>query len=68
MKQVKHYVCEICGTEYNDVEACRVCERSHKEPKTITKTRHLAVTQDKSGYPVAVDVLFSDGTTKTYKR
>ena len=68
MKQVKHYICEICGTEYKDIEKCKRCEQSHRAPKAITKTRYLPISQEAKGYPVAVDIVFEDGTTKTYKR
>ena len=68
MREVKHYICEICGTEYNNIEKCERCERSHRVQKYITKTRYLPITQETKGYPVAVDIVFEDGTTKTYKR
>ncbi len=28
-KQTKTFICDICGTEYNDVAACKKCEREH---------------------------------------
>ena len=27
LKEVKHYICEICGTEYNDKTRAQHCER-----------------------------------------
>lgn len=26
MKEVKHYICDICHTEYNDKKKCTDCE------------------------------------------
>ena len=68
MREVKHYICEICGTEYKDIKKCERCERSHRVPKAITKMRYLPITQDDKGYPVTVDIVFEDGTTRIYKR
>lgn len=35
MKKVEHYICEICGTEYNEKEKCKLCEYGHHRPKGI---------------------------------
>lgn len=35
MKEVKHFICEICGTEYNDKNNCLKCEKGHKTPVKI---------------------------------
>ena len=29
MKEVKHYICETCGTEYGDKRTCEMCEKGH---------------------------------------
>lgn len=28
-KQSKTFVCDVCGNEYNDVNACKKCEQEH---------------------------------------
>lgn len=33
MKEVKHYICEICGIEYHDKQKCQECEKNHKQIK-----------------------------------
>ncbi len=35
MKEVKHYICDICHTEYNDKFSCQKCEKSHKKTGKI---------------------------------
>lgn len=29
MKEVKYYICEICGTEYNEKKKCMDCFRQY---------------------------------------
>lgn len=31
MKEVKHYICEVCGTEYSDKNKAQECEKNHKK-------------------------------------
>ena len=28
-KQTKTFICDVCGTEYNDINSCIKCEREH---------------------------------------
>lgn len=35
MKEVKHYICEICGIEYHDKQKCQECEKNHKQIKKL---------------------------------
>lgn len=65
MRKVEHYVCEICGTEYNMAGNCEKC---HKQPVAIIKSRYVSKSQNGAGYPVAVEIQMSDGTFQTYKR
>ena len=30
MREVKHYICDICHTEYADRDKAIACEKSHK--------------------------------------
>lgn len=66
MKEVKHYICEICNTEYNDKTKATECEKSHKKAVKIKDTRYLSKGQNAKGYPQKIEVEFGDGTTKWY--
>lgn len=68
MKKVQHYICEICGTEYNDESVCTKCEKGHRAAKCISGSRYLSMSQDKSGYPLTIDIMMDDGKTIRYKR
>lgn len=68
MKEVKHYICELCGTEYKDKESAQRCEKCHKKPIAIIRQRYVSQSQNGAGYPVTLEVQMSDGTFHTYKR
>lgn len=68
MKEVKHYICDICNTEYNNKCQCEQCEKSHKKTAKIKAAHYISVTQNKKGYPQKIDVEFEDGEILTYKR
>lgn len=68
MRELKHYICDICNTEYNDKLSCQNCEKSHKKTGKIIRTHHISFAQNKSGYPHKIEVEFEDGAVITYKR
>lgn len=68
MKEVKHYICEICGTEYNDKRKAVECEKGHCKPNGIFSARYLPIKDNKKGYPVSVELQMADGTRQVYKR
>ena len=68
MKEVKHYICEVCGTEYNEKLKATNCEKSHKKPIEITRANYVSVSNDRTGYPMRITVKMSDGSEHTYKR
>lgn len=68
MKKVEHYICELCGTEYNDKSKAMRCEKGHREPKEIVKSRYNAIIDNLKGYPIAIDIKMSDNNVITYKR
>lgn len=68
MKKVEHYICEVCGTEYNGKSRAMVCEKGHKAPKEIIKARYISIGDNMKGYPIAVDLKMADGEIVTYKR
>ena len=67
MKEVKHYICEICGTEYAEKQKCIDCEKSHKKAVEIVRMRFLSKMQNQKGYPISVDIKMDDGKIVTYK-
>ncbi len=71
MVEVKHYICEVCGTEYADKTVAVKCESGHKKGLTIVGARYLSISQDASGLPQSITVEYQDGKTKkkaVYKR
>lgn len=68
MKAVQKYQCEVCHTEYVSEKSAQDCESSHKIPLSIVHSRHLALSQNGTGYPVSITVRMSDGKDITYKR
>lgn len=68
MKEVKHYICETCGTEYGDKEACEMCENGHHKPMKINGANWSSIKNDGSGYPAKVHIRMSNGEVITYKR
>lgn len=68
MREVKHFICEICGTEYNDKKKCADCEKGHIKPEEINGAKYVSITNNKSGYPLAVHIKMSDGKIITYKK
>lgn len=68
MKEVKHYICEVCGTEYTDKKKCTDCEKGHKKPVEITHASYVSITNDRTGYPLRITVKMLDGSEHTYRR
>lgn len=68
MKEVKHYICEICGKGYKSEDSCRKCEESHIKPLEIVKQKYVSIGNDASGYPVWIEVKMSNGAVVRYKR
>lgn len=68
MKEVKHYICEICGTEYNDRRKCQECEKTHCKVAKIVSARYIRYGDNKKGYPVSITVEMENGEKVEYKR
>lgn len=66
MKEVKHYICEICGTEYNDKRKCQDCEEGHKKPMKIVGEKYQPITANHLGIPTRIEVEMEDGRTYIY--
>lgn len=56
MRKIEHYICEICGTEYRDRLSAEKCEKCHKKPVAIIKSRYVSQYQNGAGYPVTIEV------------
>ena len=68
MKKIEHYICEICGTEYNDKGMCIRCEKGHKTPVKILRARYLPITNNALGIPSSIEIEFDNGSKFEYKR
>lgn len=68
MCEVKHYICDICHTEYNDKKKCSDCEKGHIKPEEISGAKYVSIQNNGSGYPTAVHIKMSNGEIITYKR
>lgn len=62
MKESKYYICELCGTKFNDKDKCIKCESSHRKIDTV-KPKYYYGGQRK---PVLF-ITFEDGKTVEYK-
>lgn len=68
MKQKTLWMCEVCGTEYNERIKADKCENNHKKKLKIVGKRYLSITQDRSGMPETITVQDENGNTAVYKR
>lgn len=50
MRKVEHYICEACGTEYNDKKRCEQCEKGHIKPVEIWRLRFISIDKNSKGY------------------
>lgn len=67
MKEISHFACDICHTEYRERERCAECEESHRKPVRIFGSHYVAQDKNLLGYPISIDVEFENGNIKTYK-
>lgn len=61
MKEIKLYRCEICGTQYNDKEKAKKCEKSHITDFKVTDMKFKPYTVDESGFPIKIEITTPDG-------
>lgn len=66
MKEIKLYQCEICGTQYKDLQSAEDCEDFHKIPEKVKAIKYKSI---KGGgkYPDYVNIEFNDGSVVKYK-
>lgn len=67
MKEIKHYVCDICHTEYNDRVKATYCEKHHKKPVEIGECKYRPISINAKGYPDKILIKMSDGILVKYK-
>lgn len=68
MEELKIYRCEICGTTYSKKIECQECERGHRKPRDMKPMKYLPISQDKTGYPMYIEVKMDNGKTVGYER
>ncbi len=64
MKEQRLYVCEMCGTKYNEKERALDCEKAHMRPVGFAGIKFHA----NAAVPDWIEVTFSDGSSCRYKR
>lgn len=68
MKSKILYTCEICHTDYKNKKDAKECEDSHKKGLKIVNQRFLPCSQDRSGFPIRIEVVDAQGNRVVYKR
>ena len=68
IKEVKHYICDVCGTEYSEKAQCQKCKKSYVRPLEFADIKYRPVTVDETGAPYSITVELSNGKKATYKR
>lgn len=68
MKKLEQFQCELCRTVYNDNLTAENCEKNHKKAVEVKKAWYRPFTEDRSGYPLKIEVTMSNGETIIYKR
>lgn len=68
MKELTYYQCEVCGTQFNDKEKAKECERSHRKIIRTISAKYRPYTSSKDGIPDSVILRFDDGSETRYKR
>lgn len=68
MKEVKHYICEFCGTQFNTKEKAEECEMGHHKPKKIKECKYISCSNDTTGAPIHIYVEMDDGKLYVYRK
>lgn len=68
MKKIEHYVCEFCGTEYNDKKKAEECEKGHHKPVKISDCSYSSCRSDGTGTPLRVFIELDNGSVYRYVR
>lgn len=65
MKEKTIFICEVCGSEYDNVENAQKCEKNHCKCVEIVGSRYVGST---SNYPTSIDVKMENGKTIKFNR
>ncbi len=68
MKTKILYTCEACHTDYANKNDAMRCEANHSKKLKIVNQRSLPYSQDKSGFPISIEVEDEGGKRVTYKK
>ena len=68
MKEVMHYVCEVCGTEYDNKYECARCEKGHRMPVKFIGSKYQPITINALGIPDVISIEFDNGEVYGYHR
>ena len=68
MKEIKHYICDICDTEYKDKNSCQRCKKSHIKRLEIVRARYVSINNNAKGYPMSVEIKMPNGEIIRYKK
>lgn len=68
MQELKIYRCEFCGTTYSRKIQCQDCERGHRKPRDMKASKYIPISQDKTGYPIYIDVEMDNGKKVRYEK
>lgn len=66
MTEVKHYKCDICGTEYKDKKQAEECEKNHVETIEIVSCKFVRKEFMNDGFPTSITVKSEDGRERRY--
>ena len=68
MKAFTLYQCEFCCKQYNNKTTCEACEKNHKKPVSVEAFMYKGKSDDATGYPSKVKVVFDNGRHAIYER
>ncbi len=66
MEVITRYCCEFCGTPYKEKKDALDCEKGHKKIKLVKEARYNSIKTSPQGYPITLDIQFTDGSVKRY--
>lgn len=68
MKKIDLYQCEFCGTQYKNRQDAVLCEKNHRQVKDVISANYVSCNNDRTGMPIRIQVVFSDGSKASYRR
>lgn len=65
MIEEKRYICQFCGTAYENSHSCNKCKESHHNPVGIVSAKYSCWA---SKYPTIINIRMDDGEVVKYER